>query len=94
MVSALPPPVAALHTLSNHPLHLTTSDQESIRAAVSRWRPLVLVVIPAYARPETVVAITDTLGLRPTRVDGAWVWDLRHKTRLGPPVTLTEQRTA
>jgi hypothetical protein len=44
-----------------------------------------VVVIPAYAKPGTVAALTDTLGFPPAWSDGAWVWRLGRTTGLGPP---------
>jgi hypothetical protein len=77
-------PVAALRVLSSDPLGLTTGEQLAIRAALIHWRPLVVVVTPAYAKPGTVAALTDTLGFPPSWSDGAWVWNLGRSTGLGP----------
>ncbi len=77
--------VAALRSLSSDPRGVTITDQEEIRAALTRWRPLVVVVIPRYAKAGTVPAITDILGLSPAWTDGAWVWTLHPTTRLGRP---------
>jgi hypothetical protein len=86
MVSAPVGPVAALRSLSDDPLGVTPAQQQTIRAAVIRWRPLAIVVIPPYAAPGAVAAVTATLGLAPTRSDGLWVWHITRTTRLGPLV--------
>ena len=75
-------PVAALQALSTNPRHLTGAEQETIRSALVRWRPLVVVVIPRYAEPGTVAAVTDILRFPPTRSDGAWTWNLTSSTTL------------
>jgi hypothetical protein len=69
-------PVAALQALSTNPRGLTVAEQETIRSALVRWRPLVVVVIPQYAKQGTVAAVTDTLGVSPIWSDGAWTWNL------------------
>jgi hypothetical protein len=76
-------PVAALVALSTRPHGMTVAEQETIRSAVIRWRPLVVVVIPQYATRGTVGAVTDTLGLSPVWSDGAWIWRLNRSTQLG-----------
>jgi hypothetical protein len=83
VMSALSGPIAALRALSTNPRGLTAADQEMIRSALIRWRPLVVVVIPRYAKQGTVGAVTDILGFSPTRSDGAWVWTLNRSTPLG-----------
>ncbi|MGP8008403.1 MAG: hypothetical protein ACLP2J_15410 [Acidimicrobiales bacterium] len=92
MVSALGGPVAALRALSDDPLGATIAEQQTVRAALTRWRPLVIVVIPQYAAPGAVVSMTATLGLSPTRSDGVWVWNITRTTRLGPLVDLSTIR--
>ena len=77
-------PVSALRALSGDPLRLTSSAQASIRAAVLAWRPLTVVVIPGYAQPGALAAMTATLGLSPTWSDGAWVWTFGPRSHLGP----------
>jgi len=84
IVSPLRGPVAALRILGRHPSKLTTAQQDSIRSALERWRPLVVVLVPHGAPAGAVRALTDTLGLRPSWSDGAWVWNLRAGSRLGP----------
>jgi hypothetical protein len=84
MMSELGGPVAALRALSTDPGGLTTAQQRTIRSTLTRWRPLVVVVIPHYAQPGTVAAVTDTLGSPPTWSDGAWTWNLGGSTRVGP----------
>jgi len=88
MVSHLGGPVAALISMSRHPLCATVAEQETIRAALLRWRPLVVVEIPGDAKPGTRAAMTATLGLSPTWSNGAWVWHLARSTQLGPLVDL------
>jgi hypothetical protein len=83
VMSALTGPVAALLALSTNPRRLTVAEQETIRSALTRWRPLVVVVIPQYAKQGTVVVVTDTLGLSPIWSDGAWIWNLNRSTQLG-----------
>jgi len=82
MVSPLGGPVAALRSLSSDPLRATTAEEETIRAALIRWRPLVVVVIPQYAKAGAALAMTATLGLSPTWSNGVWVWDIHRTTRL------------
>ncbi|MGA3147610.1 MAG: hypothetical protein ABSF33_09050 [Acidimicrobiales bacterium] len=84
MMSAPTGAVAALRALSANPLQLTRSEQQTIRAALLRWRPLVVVVAASDAQPGDVAALTATLGFPPTRSDGAWVWHLTRSTTLGP----------
>ncbi len=84
MMSALGGPVDALRALSTDPSGLTVAEQETIRSALIRWRPLVVVVIPEDVEPGTVAALTATLGFPPTRSNGAWVWHLTPSTTLGP----------
>ena len=84
--------VAALLALSGDPTAVTTSQQQSIRAALTRWRPLVVVVEPQDATPGTVEALTDTLGIAPRWSDGAWVWHLTASTALGPRAPVSEGR--
>jgi hypothetical protein len=79
MVSPLGGPVAALRALSRDPLATTTAEQATIRVALLRWRPLVIVVEPQYAAPGTRVVLIDILRRSPTWSDGAWVWNLRRK---------------
>jgi hypothetical protein len=83
VMSALGNPVAALRALSRDPSDVTTAEQEAIRSAVARWRPVEVVVVPRDAKPGSVAAVTDTLGLAPTWSDGAWVWTVGRSTRLG-----------
>ena len=83
VMSALNGPVAALRTLSTNPHSLTVAEQDAIRSALIRWRPLIVVVIPQYAKQGTVEAVTDTLGFQPTWSDGAWIWNLNRSSRLG-----------
>ncbi|MGD0392291.1 MAG: hypothetical protein ABSC41_06565 [Acidimicrobiales bacterium] len=75
--------VADLLTLSDDPLRLTRSEQQTLRAALLRWRPLV-VVVAGDARPGDVAALTATVGFPPTLSDGARVWHLTRSTTLGP----------
>jgi hypothetical protein len=88
MVSHLKGPVAALLSMSRRPLCETIADQKTIRSALLRWRPLVVVEIPGDAKPGTRAAMTATLGFSPTWSNGAWVWNLTRSTRLGPLVAL------
>lgn len=78
--------VDALHALSRYPSCVSTAQQQFIRAAILRWRPLVVVEIPAYAQLGALTAITDTLGLAPALIDGSWVWTFDRTTQLGPVV--------
>ncbi len=84
VMSALNGPIAALRTLSTNPRSLTIAEQDAIRSALIRWRPLVVVAIPQYAKQGIVEAVIDTLGFRPTWSDGAWIWNLNRSSRLGP----------
>ncbi len=78
-------PLASLRVMSRYPGCVTPVEQSVVRAAVLRWRPLVIVDDPQFALPESLVAWRDTLGLAPTRVDGMEVWHLYPTTVLGPP---------
>jgi hypothetical protein len=89
MVSHLQGPVTALLSMSRQPLCETVADQKTIRAALLRWRPLVVVEIPSDAKPGTRTAMTATLGLAPTWSNGAWTWTLDRSTRLGALVKLS-----
>ena len=80
MMSHLPGAVAALRALSNDPLGLTSAERKAIRTVLNRWRPLVVVVVPPFARPGAVAAVTATLGFSPTWSDGVWVWSLPRAT--------------
>lgn len=93
MVSHLKGPVAALISLSRRPLCETVAEQETIRTALRRWRPLVVVEIPGYAKPGTRAAMTATLGFSPTWSNGAWTWTLDRSTRLGALVTLSTDKS-
>ena len=88
-ISPLEGPVPALQALSDHPRHLSTEQQDIIRAAVLRWRPLAVVVVPSHVPAGTVAAVTDTLGLAPRWTDGAWVWLLTGASALGPLTPIT-----
>jgi hypothetical protein len=88
MMSHLGGPVAALLSMNRHPLCETVVEQETIRAALRRWRPLVVVEIPREAKPGARAVMTATLGLAPTWSNGAWVWNLTRSTQLGPLVKL------
>jgi hypothetical protein len=83
VISAPHGPVAALQALSTKPRRLTATEKETLRSALIRWRPVVVVVIPRYAPPGAIEAMTDTLGLPPTWSDGAWIWNLNRSARLG-----------
>jgi hypothetical protein len=83
LMSAPAGPVAALQVLSTNPHGLTVAEQDTIRSALIRWRPLVVVVIPQDAKQGTVGAVTDTLGFSPIWSDGAWTWNLNRSTQLG-----------
>jgi hypothetical protein len=83
IISPLGDPVSALQALGTDPLGVTTSEQRVVRAALVRWRPVAVVVIPSDAVTGTTYAVTATLGLSPRWTDGAWVWDLKRATRLG-----------
>jgi hypothetical protein len=83
---------AALLALGDDPAAVTASQQESIRGALVRLRPLVVVVVPRAATPGTVEALTDTLGIAPTWSDGAWVWHLTASSALGPRTPVNEGR--
>ncbi len=83
MMSALGGPVGALLELSTDPGGLTAAEREAIRSALIRWRPLVVVVIPQYARGGTLRALTGILGSPPTSSDGAWIWNVNGSTRIG-----------
>jgi hypothetical protein len=89
MVSHLKGPVAALLAMSRHPLCMTAAQQATVRAALLRWRPLVVVEIPRDAKPGTRAAMTATLGLSPTWSNGAWTWKLDRSTQLGALVDLS-----
>jgi hypothetical protein len=93
MVSHLGGPVAALISISRQPLCTTIAEQKTIRTALVRWRPLVVVDIPRYAKPGARAAMTATLGLRPTWSHDAWVWNLTRSTRLGPRVDLRSAKS-
>jgi hypothetical protein len=93
MVSHLKGPVAALISLSRRPLCETVAEQETIRTALRRWRPLVVVEIPGYAKPGTRATMTATLGFSPTWSNGAWTWTLDRSTRLGALVTLSTDKS-
>lgn len=86
MMSHLRGPVPALISISRRPLCASVVDQETIRAALLQWRPLVVVEIPRDAKSGTRAVMTATLGLSPTWSNGAWVWNLTRSTRLGPLV--------
>jgi hypothetical protein len=75
--------VADIRTLSNDPLSINRTQQQAIRAALLRWRPLVVVVVPPYANACARAVIADTLGLSPKHRDGSWVWTLTSTTTLG-----------
>ncbi len=83
IISPLGDPVAAMQALGSNPLGITTPEQVAVRAALVRWRPVAVVVIPGDAVTGTTEAVTATLGLSPDWADGAWVWDLKPTTRLG-----------
>jgi hypothetical protein len=83
IISPLGDPVSALKALGTDPLGVTSAEQEVVRAALVRWRPVAVVVIPSDAVTGTTEAVTATLGLSPRWTDGAWVWDLNPATRLG-----------
>jgi hypothetical protein len=76
VISSLRGAVAALLALSTNPRRLTGTERETIRSALLRWQPLVVVVVPRYAKQGTVAAVTDTTGLSPIWSDGAWIWNL------------------
>jgi len=87
MMSPLGGAVGALNVLSADPGSVTIAQQETIRAAMVRWRPVV-VVVTAGAPPGAARAVTDMLGLSPTWSGGVWVWSVGRTTRLGSLVAL------
>ena len=93
-VSPMGGAAAALLALGDDPTAVTASQQESIRAAFIRWRPLAVVVVPSDATPGTVEALTDTVGIAPSWSDGAWVWHLTASTALGPRTSVGTGRAS
>ena len=87
-VSPMGGAVAALRAFTAHPRRVTDAQANTIRAALLRWRPLVVVAIPHHAAPGTVRALTAILGFGPTWSDGAWIWHLGPTTALGPATSV------
>jgi hypothetical protein len=88
IVSHLKGPVAALHALSRWPHCTTVNEEMTIRAALTKWRPVVVVEVPHLAKPGTRAAMTAALGIAPRLTDGAWVWTLSPSRHLGALVPL------
>ncbi|HEY5104860.1 MAG TPA: hypothetical protein VII65_07430, partial [Acidimicrobiales bacterium] len=83
IMSPLKGPVEALHELSRWPSCTTVSEENTIRSALMKWRPLVIVEVPHFAKPGTRAAMTATSGLAPRHTNGAWVWTITRATHLG-----------
>lgn len=93
IVSHLKGSVHALHALSRWPHCATVVEETTIRAALAKWRPVVVVEVPHFAKAGTREAMTAALGLAPRLTNGAWVWSLSRSTQLGTLVPLTPRST-
>jgi hypothetical protein len=83
IMSPLRGAIADLRTMSGHPRRLRVAEQRTIRAAILRWRPVVVVVVPHFASTCSEEMMQETIGLLPRLRDGSWVWAIGTDNRLG-----------